>query len=123
MKPVRIEIISLVPGLYKFCSACEFTAGQAGLNQARDLGDLNAYPDSLKEDYLYLSGWVREILEKYPERISIQIINAQSLQGFLKSIRHRVFRYPTFIIQGKEKYHGKDKQALDSLIRERLRLL
>ena len=122
MKPIRIEVISLVPGLYKFCPPCEFTSRQAGLNQARDQGDLNAYPEGLKEDYLFLSGWLREILEKYPEEISIQLIDAQSLQGFFKSIRHRVFRYPTFIIEGKGKYHGRDKQALDSLIRQRLRL-
>jgi hypothetical protein len=86
----------------------------------RDNQDLNEYPEDLKEDYLYLSGWIKELSQKYREKILIRITDAQSLQGFYKSIRYRAFRYPAFIINNRKKYTGKDKVYLDSLLREEL---
>lgn len=50
----------------------------------------------------------------------IRVTDAQSLQGFCKSIRHRAFHYPAFIINKKKKYTGKDKIQLDSLLQEEL---
>jgi hypothetical protein len=86
----------------------------------RDNRDLNDYPEEVKEDYLYLSGWIRELSQKYREKILIRITDAQSLQGFYKSIRYRAFRYPAFIINNKKKYTGKDKVRLDHLLQEEL---
>lgn len=58
--------------------------------------------------------------QKYRGDILIRITDAQSLQGFYKSIRYRAFRYPAFIINKKKKYTGKDKVRLDLLLREEL---
>jgi len=91
-----------------------------GLKDKRDNQDLNEYPEDLKEDYLFLSGWIKELSQKYRERILIRVTDAQSLQGVYKSIRYRAFRYPAFIINNKKKYLGKDKVRLDSLLREEL---
>jgi len=74
----------------------------------------------LKEDYLFLSQWIKELSRKYGVNIVIRITDAQSLQGFYKSIRYRAFRYPAFIINGKKKYSGKDKVRLDTLLQEEL---
>ena len=95
---------------------------QLGLNfkDKRDNRDLNDYPEDLKEDYLYLSGWIKELSQKYREKILIRMTDAQSLQGVFKSIRYRAFRYPAFIINGKKKYAGKDKVQLDNLLLEEL---
>jgi hypothetical protein len=86
----------------------------------RDNQDLNDYPEDVKEDYLFLSGWVTELAQKYREKILIRITDAQSLQGFYKSIRYRTFRYPAFIINGRKKYTGKDKNRLENLLQEEL---
>ena len=86
----------------------------------RDNRDLNEYPEDVKEDYLYLSSWIKELSQKYREKILIRITDAQSLQGFYKSIRYRAFRYPAFIINNKKKYTGTDKVRLDLLLREEL---
>ena len=94
---------------------------QVGLKEKRDKQILNDYPEDLKEDYLFLSNWIRELSQKYREDIRINLIDAQSLQGVLKSIRHGIFRYPTFIINKKKKYTGKDKDRLDALLQEHLR--
>jgi hypothetical protein len=91
-----------------------------GLKDKRDNQDLNEYPEDLKEDYLFLSGWIKELSQKYREKILIRVTDAQSLQGVYKSIRYRAFRYPVFIINNKKKYTGKDKVQLDGLLREEL---
>ena len=74
----------------------------------------------MREDYLFLSDWVRELSQKYREKILIRITDAQSLQGFFKSIRYRAFRYPAFIINKRRKYTGTDKVQLESLLQEEL---
>ena len=74
----------------------------------------------MKEEYLFLSEWIKELSRKYGGNILIRITDAQSFQGFYKSIRFRAFRYPAFIINKKKKYAGKDKVQLDSLLREEL---
>jgi hypothetical protein len=86
----------------------------------RDNQDLNEYPEDIKEDYLFLSTWVKELSARYREKIMIRVIDAQSLQGVVKSIRHLVFRYPTFIINNREKYTGKDKARLDLLLQAQM---
>ncbi len=90
------------------------------LKDKRDNQDLNQYPEEVREDYLFLSGWVRELSQKYQEKILIRITDAQSLQGFIKSIRYRAFRYPAFVINGRKRYSGKDKAQLESLLQEEL---
>ena len=90
------------------------------LRDKKDNQDLNQYPEEVREDYLFLSDWVRELSQKYREKILIRITDAQSLQGFVKSIRYRAFRYPAFIINKRRKYSGKDKVQLDSLLQEEL---
>jgi hypothetical protein len=94
---------------------------QVGLKEKRDKQILNDYPEDLKEDYLFLSNWIRELSQKYRENILIRVIDVQSLQGVLKSIRHGIFRYPTFIIDKKKKYTGKDKGRLDAILQEHFR--
>jgi hypothetical protein len=90
------------------------------LRDKRDNKDLNDYPKEVREDYLFLSGWITELAQKYREQILIRITDAQSLQGFYKSIRYRAFRYPAFIINGRKKYTGKDKLLLENLLQEEL---
>jgi hypothetical protein len=86
----------------------------------KDNQDLNQYPEDIREDYLFLSSWIKELSARYREKILIRVIDAQSLQGFVKSIRYRAFRYPAFIIDRKKKYTGKDKVELDALLQEHL---
>ena len=122
MKPISLEVISLIPGLLATWFDGNCVSDQLGLKvkDKRDNRDLNEYPEDVKEDYLYLSSWIKELSQKYREKILIRITDAQSLQGFYKSIRYRAFRYPAFIINNKKKYTGTDKVRLDLLLREEL---
>ncbi len=92
-----------------------------GLREKRDLRDLNEYPEDVKGEYLFLSHWIRELAQKYRERLLIRVIDVQSLQGLLKSIRYGIHRYPSFIINKKEKYTGMDKEQLEARLQRHLR--
>jgi hypothetical protein len=74
---------------------------------------LAEYPPDLIEDHYRLSALVVELMDKFKDNITIHLIDPQSLRGILKSIRHRVRKYPSFIIDGKELIVGLDRVALD----------
>ncbi len=120
MNPVLLEIVFPVPALYGLCPSCEFFADEADLRVPKNRQDLNEYPEEVKEEYLHLSDWIRELGEKYGHRLLIKVIDAQSLPGLYKSVRFAVRKYPAFIIDKREKYSGRNKEELDALISRRL---
>jgi len=71
------------------------------------------------EDHIRLSSLVVELVERYKNRITIYIIDPQSLLGFYKSLRHWVRKYPTFIVDGHEKITGWNLSALSSALESR----
>ena len=77
---------------------------------------MDEYPPDLKEEYLKLSDWIRELIRIYEDRLLIKLIDAQSILGFYKSLRHWVRKYLTFIVEGQETYTGWDKKRLETLL-------
>ena len=77
---------------------------------------MDEYPLDLKEEYLKLCDWIRELTRLYKDGLLIKLIDAQSILGLYKSLRHRVRKYPSFIVEGKETYTGWDKKRLESLL-------
>jgi hypothetical protein len=77
---------------------------------------MEEYPLDLKEEYLKLCDWIRELTRLHKDRLLIRLIDAQSILGFYKSFRHWVRKYPAFIVEGKETYTGWDKNRLESLL-------
>ncbi len=62
--------------------------------------EINEYPEEIKAEFLRLSRWVRALQEHYRERIAIRLVDPQSLLGFWRVLRHRIRRYPTFLVEG-----------------------
>ncbi|UCG08679.1 MAG: hypothetical protein JSV83_08525 [Desulfobacterales bacterium] len=93
---------------------------QFGLQKKRDEADLNEYPADVKEEHLFLTSWLCELAQEYKDKIRIEIINASSLRGVFKSIRHWTQTYPTFIVNKKEKYCGSDKSRLALILQGHL---
>ncbi len=46
----------------------------------------------------------------------ITVIDVQSPMGILKSLWHRAWKYPAFIVEGKDTYVGWDTERLEALI-------
>ena len=113
---IRLEVLSLVPTSYGQCAPCEALYDQAGIGVTVHKEIMQEYPPDLVQDYVRLSFWVEELAQRYGSGIRIRVIDPQSGLGLFKCLRHRVRKYPTFIINGKAKYTGWDKQALETLL-------
>jgi hypothetical protein len=116
MRPILLEIVSKVLTTFSHCRHCQIFIDQAGLGQEFHQDEMNDYPPDLKEEYVKLSDWIRELRRLYKHRLLIKLIDIQSPLGIYKALRHRIRTYPTFIIEGKETYAGWDKNLLEDLL-------
>ncbi|RME89510.1 MAG: hypothetical protein D6770_04300 [Anaerolineae bacterium] len=81
---------------------------------------MQEYPPEMIEEHIRLSDWIAEISQRYGADIEIRLIDPQSGLGLWKAIRYWVRKYPTFIVNGKEKYTGWDRDALDAILQRAL---
>jgi len=116
MRPIQLEIVSKVLTTFGHCRHCEMFIDQAGMKQKFHQDEMNEYPADLKEEYVKLSDWIRELSHLYKHRLLIKLIDIQSPLGIYKALRYRIRTYPTFIIEGKETYAGWDKNRLEDLL-------
>ena len=116
MRPISLEIVTRVLTTFDHCRHCEIFFDEAGLDKKFHQKEVNEYPPDLKEEFAKLSDWIRELTRLYKHRLLIRLIDAQSLLGIYKSLRHRIRKYPTFIVEGKETYAGWDKNQLEGLL-------
>ncbi len=88
----------------------------AGLGQKVHREQLETgLPDDLAADFHSLSGWARGLPDRYGPRVAVRLVDAASIEGFFKSLFHRLNRYPAFIVNGR-KYVGHDFSRVDTLI-------
>ena len=123
MRPILLEVVTKMMTTYGHCSRCSIIFDKAGLKRAYHEREFDEYPQDLKEESAKLSDWVRELNRLYKHRLLIKLIDAQSLLGIYKSLRHRVRKYPTFIVDGKETLSGWDKGRLEELIDRHIKAL
>ena len=116
MKPILLEVVTKVITTFDQCRRCKIIFDQTGINEKLHQKEADEYPQDLKEENAKLSDWIRELNRLYKHRLSIRIIDVQSLAGIYKSLRHRIRTYPTFIVEGKETYAGWDKSQLEHLL-------
>jgi hypothetical protein len=119
-KPLDIEIIAHVVGSMKHCNHCQVFIDGVGVGDQIHRENVQSYPEDFIHDWQRLSGWVLDLAEAFPGQLVIRITDAQSLRGLWKALTQRARQYPTFIIEGRETYHGWDREHLDQRIRERL---
>jgi hypothetical protein len=77
---------------------------------------VNDYPEDLKEEFVRLSNWIRELSKLYQHRLLIKLIDAYSPVGFYKALRHRIRKYPAFIVERKETFIGWDRKRLEEIL-------
>lgn len=116
MNTIELDVISPIPEGWGICLSCEMLMARANLDQAPHQRGLEEYPADWLEDFQRLSDVVMDLSNRYGEGIRIRIWDPRSLQGLIKSIRYRVRRYPTFIVQGKHKITGWNVAQLEQQI-------
>jgi hypothetical protein len=117
MRPVRVQVITYAPTAFYHCQHCELTFSEMGLGervhqeQARD-----ALPEDLRREYEVVSGWVHELATRFGRKVRVRLVDAASIEGFWKSLRHRVRRYPAVIVEGDRKHVADDLEAAGQVI-------
>jgi hypothetical protein len=97
---------------------CETVFDLGGLGPKVHGEILNEYPSDLLEDERRLAYWVWDLCDRYGDRLLIRVIDPQSGLGFYKCLRHWVRRYPAFIIGGRKRYVGWDREELEAVLQE-----
>ncbi len=119
-KPLVIEIVAYAPTAFYHCTHCEVvwheTGFSQGLRQEQAEGSL---PPDLLADYQAVSDWVHHLLEIHTNRVAIKVIDAASVEGFWKSVRHGLGRYPAVIVNNRC-FTGADFAAAETEIVSRL---
>jgi hypothetical protein len=117
MKPVVLEVVAPVMSSMEIgCLGCGLVMDTLGLRSKTRRSCAEEYPEDWKDALDYLAKWIGEISRLYRHRILIRIIDAQSPVGMWKQLRHRVFKFPAFIVNKKKAYVGWDPKELESLI-------
>jgi hypothetical protein len=114
-KSAKLQILAYAPTEFFHCQHCEVVFQQIGLGsrihaEQRDSGLL---PPDLNSEYQAISDWIAGACERYGERLSISMIDAVSIEGVWTALRHRVRRFPAFIIDG-DAVAGFDRERLDA---------
>lgn len=122
-EPLDVEVVAHVTGSMEHCSHCQVFIDGAGIGEKVHQDNLSSYPPDFVEDWQRLSAWIRELAATYPGQLIIRITDAQSLPGIWKAVTKGVRKYPTFIIDGKDKYHGWDQAHLNQMINQHLQVV
>lgn len=121
MKPLSVEVVAYAPTEFFHCGHCEVVWREAGVGQKVHAEQRrSALPDDLRQDYEAVSRGLHDLVERFGERVAVNVVDAASLEGFFKSLRHNLHRYPAFIVGGKRRYTGIDMGMLAGLVEEAL---
>ena len=63
-------------------------------------------PPDLVQDYQALSDWLDELFRLHCDRVVVKVIEAASLEGFIKTLCYNVHRYPAWIVGKKARFSG-----------------
>ena len=121
MKPILLEVIApMLSTVEMNCRPCSFMLETVGIGSKHRRTSANEYPEDWRQAVGYLSDWIRAMTDLYRHRLKIRVIDAQSPLGLWMQLRHRLFRFPAFIVDKKHTYIGWDTQQLEALIDERI---
>ncbi len=123
-RPITVEVLAYAPTAFFHCLHCEVVWHEIGANQAIRREQMDAsLPDDLKRQYQQLSDWVRGMVVAHGALVRFKVIDAASLEGWYKAIRHGVRKFPAVIVDGNEKSIGPDFVQATALIERRLAAL
>ena len=116
MPTISLEVIAPLVSGVKACQCCAPFIDDAGVSERVLQDQLNSVPEEAWQEYARLSAVVRDLSARYGPQLRITLVDPRSPMGFWKSLRHWVRRYPTFIVNGRQKHVGWDQHALERLL-------
>ena len=119
-QPVRLQVFAHIPTDFFHCSHCERMFDIAGVGASVHRENQTAYPPDVLEEAERLAAWLQDLSARYGDQIHIRVVDPQSPEGFAKSLRYLVGRYPTFVINQRVKHTGWEPAPLDRLLEEQI---
>lgn len=121
MGSVRLEILAYAPTEFYHCQHCELVWDSVGFGKRiRAEQRSQALPSDLTAEYAAIAGWVGDAHARYGNQLEVKVVDVASIEGVIKSIRHRARRFPAFVLDGSERIIGFDRQRLDAALARRL---
>ena len=120
-RPVTVQVIAYAPTVFRHCQHCEVAFAGLGFAEKMHRAEAaNALPDDLLQDFQRVSDWVHALLERHGDEVRVSVVDAASVEGVWRSLRHRVRRYPAVVVDGTSMVVGADFAHADRLVEERL---
>lgn len=120
-KPLLVEVIAYAPTAYFHCTHCEVAWREMGVTDEFHNEQISAsLPEDLLQEYQQLSEWVRETTRQHCNDVMIKVIDAASLEGFIKSLRYRVRRFPAAIVNHQARFSGENFSRVNEEINRQL---
>jgi len=117
MNPVMVEVVAYAPTGFYHCTHCEIIFKEQGIGDKIHAEQLkSSMPDDMMRDYAQVSRWVNTLVDRFGDKVAVKVIDAASIEGVWKAVRHGLRHYPVAIIAGTEKVDLGDKQAADSIV-------
>src|SRR2546430_17315802 len=102
MARVRLEIVAYAPSEFFHCMHCELIWQGTGFgNTIHAEQRASSLPTDLAAEYERIGQWVQGLVERYGNDIDRDVIDAASPQGLFKALRHRLWRFPAVIVDGR----------------------
>jgi len=121
-EPLLVEIIAYAPTAFYHCTHCEVAWREMGKsNRVHEEQLESSLPEDLQHEYLAVSDWVKEMFRVHCDRLVVKVIDAASIEGVFKSLRHNARRYPAVIVNRDTRFIGEN--SLESATNEINRLL
>jgi len=120
-KPLLVEIVAYAPTAFYHCQHCEVAWREMGVNnRIHDEQTQSSLPADLAQEYQNLSDWVREVFRRHCDQVLIKVIDAASVEGFFKTLRYGLRRYPAVLIDGEARFGGDALLQASQMIAQRL---
>ncbi|MGH2627294.1 MAG: hypothetical protein ACRDHY_11660 [Anaerolineales bacterium] len=120
-EPLLIEIVAYAPTAFYHCTHCEVVWHHAGIGPSIHAEQVDSgLPDDLAQEYRAVSDWVKRVFDAHGDKVMVKVIDAASLEGVARSLRHGLRRFPAVVVAGRHKFSGTDFQPVDEIIQHRL---
>jgi hypothetical protein len=116
MSQISLKVIAPVPTNFFHCMHCEQLFHYAGIGPQIHQEVLEEYPEDITDEASHLAEILVKLTQRFGDRIHIQVIDPQSLEGVFLSLRYWVRRYPTFIVNGRKAFVGSDSDDLERVL-------
>ncbi len=119
-KPLLVEIVAYAPTGFYHCMHCEIVWKETGFSQGvHEEQVASALPLDVMQDYQAVSDWVNRLFKVYCDRVVVKVIDAASIEGFWKTLRYGLRRYPAIVV-GSARFSGTDFAVAEAEIAQRL---